>query len=105
MPPDRVPDPVLLTVLSCPFYGVTPGGAAEAGPILTWTLPVGAAGTVTYTVQTSDDGKVWSTIAVGLTEPSLMLISDEEQTGARMVRVIASNGFRSAPPVVLRLKQ
>ncbi|HJY48826.1 MAG TPA: hypothetical protein VJ349_09365, partial [Stellaceae bacterium] len=22
MPPDRVPDPVLLTVLSCPFYGV-----------------------------------------------------------------------------------
>jgi hypothetical protein len=24
LPPDRVPDPVLLTVLSCPFYGVTP---------------------------------------------------------------------------------
>jgi hypothetical protein len=23
-PPNRVPDPVLLTVLSCPFYGVTP---------------------------------------------------------------------------------
>jgi integrase/recombinase XerD len=36
LPPDRVPDPVLLTVLSCPFYGVTPitaylsnGGALE----------------------------------------------------------------------------
>jgi hypothetical protein len=24
LPPDRVPDPVLLTVPSCPFYGVTP---------------------------------------------------------------------------------
>ena len=24
LPPDRVPDPVLLTVLFCPFYGVTP---------------------------------------------------------------------------------
>ena len=24
LPPDRVPDPVLLTVLSSPFYGVTP---------------------------------------------------------------------------------
>ena len=24
LPPDRVPDPVLLAVLSCPFYGVTP---------------------------------------------------------------------------------
>ena len=24
LPPDRVPGPVLLTVLSCPFYGVTP---------------------------------------------------------------------------------
>jgi hypothetical protein len=24
LPPERVPDPVLLTVLSCPFYGVTP---------------------------------------------------------------------------------
>jgi hypothetical protein len=96
--------PSALQLLSA-ISNAPPGGAAEAGPILTWTLPVGAAGTVTYTVQTSDDGKVWSTIAVGLTEPSLMLISDEEQTGARMVRVIASNGFRSAPPVVLRLKQ
>jgi hypothetical protein len=24
LPPDRVPDPVLLTVLSCPIYGATP---------------------------------------------------------------------------------
>jgi hypothetical protein len=24
LPPDRAPDPVLLTMLSCPFYGVTP---------------------------------------------------------------------------------
>src|SRR5437868_11712996 len=29
LPPDRVPDPVLLTVLSCPFYGVTPNIRAE----------------------------------------------------------------------------
>ena len=28
LPPDRVPDPVLLTVLSCPFYGVTPSSSA-----------------------------------------------------------------------------
>src|SRR4051794_34404524 len=29
LPPDRVPDPVLLTVLSCPFYGVTPSWASS----------------------------------------------------------------------------
>jgi hypothetical protein len=27
---DRVPDPVLLTVLSCPFYGVTPGRLSDS---------------------------------------------------------------------------
>jgi hypothetical protein len=29
LPPDHVPDPVLLTVLSCPFYGVTPTWAPD----------------------------------------------------------------------------
>jgi hypothetical protein len=31
LPPDHVPDPVLLTVLSCPFYGVTPISAGAEG--------------------------------------------------------------------------
>jgi hypothetical protein len=42
------------------------------GPILTWTpAVVGNSGTVTYTVQTSNDGKVWSTIAAGMRKQRL----------------------------------
>jgi hypothetical protein len=80
-----------------------PGAAAETGPILNWTPPRVAAGTVTYTVETSDDGNTWRTIAIGLTEPGLMLT--EDQASARMVRVIASNGFRSAAPVMINLRK
>jgi hypothetical protein len=73
------------------------------GPILTWMPPVGTAGAVTYTVQTSDDGNAWSTIAIGLEEPSLTLTP--EMAGALMARVIAGNGFRSAAPVMVKLRQ
>jgi hypothetical protein len=79
---------------------VTGQSAVSAAPTVTWS-PGAQAGTVTYTVQTSDDGKSWSTIAVGLTQPSLALTP--EQAKARMLRVIASNGFRSAPPVTLQV--
>ncbi|MBV8914635.1 MAG: hypothetical protein JOZ05_16540, partial [Acetobacteraceae bacterium] len=75
---------------------------ARPGPVLTWQGPPGAAG-VTYTVQTSDDGKSWSTIAVGLREPTLAL--SPEQARARLARVIASNGFRSAAPVSTVLRR
>jgi hypothetical protein len=79
------------------------GAAAEVGPTAKWTAPVGAAGNVTYTVQTSDDGNVWNTIAIGLKEPSLTLTPD--QASAPMIRVIASNGFRRAAPVTLQLRK
>jgi hypothetical protein len=79
-----------------------PGAVAEVGSSLAWTPPAAAEGTVTYTVQTSDDGKTWSTIAIGLTEPSLALTPDHASAGT--IRVIASNGFRSAAPVVIKLQ-
>jgi hypothetical protein len=77
--------------------------AAQSGPTLTWVPPTSAAGTVTYTVQTSDNGKTWHTIAVGLTEPSLTLTPD--QSRARMARVSASNSFRSAAPMMIHLRR
>jgi hypothetical protein len=78
------------------------GAAAEAGPSLAWTPPAAVEGTVTYTVQSSDDGKNWSTIAIGLNEPNLALPPD--YASASTMRVIASNGFRSAAPVVIKLQ-
>jgi hypothetical protein len=79
-----------------------PGAVAEAGSSLAWTPPAAAEGTVTYTVQTSSDGKTWSTIAIGLKEPNLALTPDHASAGT--MRVIANNGFRSAAPVVIKLQ-
>jgi hypothetical protein len=59
------------------------------------------AGKVTFMVQMSDDGQKWVTIAVGRTEPTVTLTSD--QARARRVRIFAGNGFRSSPPVIVRL--
>jgi hypothetical protein len=58
---------------------------------------------VTYTVQTSTDGKTWSTIAMELKEPNLTLTPNHASAGT--VRVIASNGFRSAAPIVIKPQQ
>jgi hypothetical protein len=77
--------------------------AASVGPTLSWAPSADASSTITYTVQISDDGTAWRTIAVGLKRPSVILSTD--QVRARMVRVIASNGFRSSTPAVIRLGQ
>jgi hypothetical protein len=84
--------------------GDTPAGtAADLGSSLTWSSPKASEGTVTYTVETSNDGKTWSTIAIGLKEPNLALTADHASAGT--IRVTASNGFRSAAPVVIKLQQ
>jgi hypothetical protein len=75
--------------------------SSDIDQVLVWVPAVGAAGTVTYTVQTSDDRTSWSTIAVDLKEPGLTLTPD--QANALKARVIATNGFRSAAPVVVDL--
>ena len=77
--------------------------AAEGGRTLTWEPSPAGVARITYTVQISSDGKSWSTIATGLTEPTLTLTPEQAQ--ARMARIIASNGFSSAAPIVLRLAQ
>jgi hypothetical protein len=60
-----------------------------------------SAGKVTFTLYASDYGKKWMTIVVGRSEPKVMLTSD--QARSRMVRIVASNDFRSSAPVVVRL--
>jgi hypothetical protein len=79
------------------------GASADAAPILTWAPSSAEGGTVTYTVQTSNDGNTWATIAVGLKEPKLALSADQMRT--RMARVIASTGFRSSSPLTIQLRQ
>jgi hypothetical protein len=75
--------------------------AAEGGRNLIWEPSYSAAGTrITYTVQISNDGNSWSTIAVGLTEPTLTLTPEQAQ--ARMARIVASSGFSSATPIVIK---
>jgi hypothetical protein len=75
--------------------------STDIDQVLIWIPAVGSAGTVTYTVQTSDDGASWNTIAIDLKEPILTLTPD--QASALKARVIATNGFRSAAPVVVDL--
>jgi hypothetical protein len=75
--------------------------SSDIDQVLIWIPAVGSAGTVTYTVQTSDDGASWNTIAIDLREPILTLTPD--QASALKARVIATNGFRSAAPVVVDL--
>jgi hypothetical protein len=77
--------------------------AASVGPTLSWAPSADASSTISYTVQISDDGTAWRTIAIGLKRPSVTLSTD--QARARIVRVIASNGFRSSTPAVIRLGQ
>jgi len=97
-PPSAPSDLRLGTAANAPSDTAAP---TAAGRTLTWAPAVNANGTVTYTVQISNDGNAWSTIAVGLTEPKVTL--GPEHAGAKMARVIASSGFRSAPPVVIQL--
>jgi hypothetical protein len=69
---------------------------------LTWTPGSSDAGSVSYTVQSSRDGKTWDLVAVGLTTPQLTLPPDIVRS--RMLRVIATNGFRDSPPANVRLR-
>jgi hypothetical protein len=69
---------------------------------LSWEAAPVSKGKVTFTVQVSNDGKQWETIAIGLTESTVTL--SQTQAKARMVRVITSNGFRSSSPVMTHLQ-
>jgi hypothetical protein len=71
------------------------------GRTITWDASPASAGKVTFTVQVLDNTKKWMTIAIGLTEPTMML--SPEQAQLSVVRIIASNGFRSSNPVVIRM--
>jgi len=79
-------------------------GASEDAVSLEWDAPVaeeegvvGEAGTspVTYNVQVSTDGgRTWQTVAVGLTTPTATIDRGQFQDAESvMVRVIATNGF------------
>jgi hypothetical protein len=79
-------------------------GASEDAVSLEWDAPVaddegaeGEAATspVTYNVQVSTDGgRTWQTVAVGLTTPTATIDRGEFQDAASViVRVIATNGF------------
>jgi len=68
---------------------------------LSWVAPEKAPPNVRYTVQVSQDGKQWTTVAVGLTAPALVLPRSE--AAPRMARVIASTGFRSSAPATLNM--
>jgi hypothetical protein len=82
---------------------VTPQGTlSTTDRTLAWS-PGAAGDKVTYTVQTSADGVSWETVSVGLTNPSLPL--GEDQGDKKFVRIIATNGFRASPPVVLPMEK
>jgi hypothetical protein len=56
---------------------------------------------MTYTVEMQEPDGQWSTIAVGLTSPSLALSA--EQGNASTLRITATNGFLSSPPITVNL--
>ena len=80
-------------------------GTSEDALSLEWDAPVSedeggehAAGNLTYNVQASTDGgRTWQTLAVGLTEPTTTIDQGEFQdAGSVMLRIIATNGFDSS---------
>jgi hypothetical protein len=69
---------------------------------LSWKPGSSDVGNVSYSVQISMDGKTWELVAVGLTTTELTLPSDVARS--RMLRVIATNGFRDSVPATVRLR-
>jgi hypothetical protein len=72
--------------------------AGERRYALRWTPPAGA-GAVTYTVESSSDGKAWFTVGIGLKDPSLTV--SEAQARSPFIRVIATDGFRESAPAMV----
>jgi len=84
-------------------FGLLPGAAPKADPVITWEddtlggpLPPGSK-PPTYLVQIStDSGKSWTTVGLGLQKPEVsvdrQLLSNASEV---QVRVTATNGFRS----------
>lgn len=70
---------------------------------LSWTAASVPESKLTFTVQTSDSGAHWETIAEGLTVSMITLT--EKQAHAKFARVIASNGFRNSAPTMIRMQQ
>jgi len=87
---------------------VTAANIAKAQPgevTLTWqgSHPDGAK--LTYMVQiSSDQGKTWQTIAIGMPETNLTLTSNQVNNRlTNQIRVTANDGYNSSPPVTLEL--
>jgi hypothetical protein len=70
---------------------------------LSWTALSGSKDKLTFTVQTSDNGFHWKTVAAGLTDSTIVL--SKSQATAGWARVIATTGFRNSRPTVVRLLQ
>jgi hypothetical protein len=70
---------------------------------LSWMAPSGSKDKLTFTVQTSDNGFHWKTVAEGLTDSTIVL--SKSQATAGWARVIATTGFRNSRPKTVRLLQ
>ena len=81
------------------FRTTQPRGAA--GPTISWDAAPATAGNVTFTVQLLSDSNQWLAIAVGIADPEVTLSA--EQAEANKLRLFASNGFRSSPPVEINM--
>jgi len=70
---------------------------------LSWMAPSDPKDKITFTVQTSDNGFHWKTVAEGLTDSTIVLSKTQVTPG--WARVIATTGFRSSRPTSVRLLQ
>lgn len=82
---------------------IAPTAEVAAGTVITWAPTLMPGDHVTYVVQTSQDGKTWDTIGVGLVQPTLALTA--QQAASSFVRIIATNGFQNSEPVVLPMSR
>lgn len=74
--------------------------AGTTGMLLSWNEKASRE-PVTYTIEVSDDKKVWTTVAVGARSPSVELSNGQRKH--KFVRVFATNGFKNSDPVTMEL--
>jgi hypothetical protein len=89
--------PAAVTI--APRADAAPANDVDRRFALRWAKPAGA-GAVTYTVESSSDGKTWFTIGIGLKDPALTV--SEAQARSPFIRVIATDGFRESAPTMIR---
>ncbi len=71
---------------------------------LAWTATDPDGDKLTFTVQASSDGEVWTTIAIGVPQARYTLEGNQEEARQRprMLRVIANDGYWNSAPAVYR---